>query len=317
MQAWVPWNSHAWLEEGFHAGGKEAAALSRLKRAYLLSPLDTEIAGELGTAHLAAGNRTAVRTIAAALRQSGLALHELESRLLLVQVDASEALFGAAINEARSGAALAASNGWMRAQRFDLAWRALEVAIIVDRGREVADWIVAQFIEPDPLVLDPHTALVAMRVPAICAQSSQPERCFARFRELRPQLPGSATRQSDEFLTGAERYVQHDLDGAARIWRELLRGGMAMASALPDAIVDTFERTGATDLAELVDTEVMKRASQFHGATLGHVRAARRARQRGDRDRAHLLAEEVIHAWSLADEVPPVLAEMRALAAKL
>jgi hypothetical protein len=78
-----------------------------------------------------------------------------------------------------------------------------------------------------------------------------------------------------------------------------------------------FEHTGAADLAERVDEEAMKRADELNGATLGHVRAARRAFARGDRTRARQLAEQVVKAWAVADEAPPALAEMRKLIARL
>jgi eukaryotic-like serine/threonine-protein kinase len=61
----------------------------------------------------------------------------------------------------------------------------------------------------------------------------------------------------------------------------------------------------------------MKQAGELNGATLGHVRAARRAYARGDRARARELAERVVKAWSVADDEPPALAEMRRLLVKL
>jgi hypothetical protein len=82
---------------------------------------------------------------------------------------------------------------------------------------------------------------------------------------------------------------------------------------LPDAMVDAFEHTGAADLAAAVDQEVTRRAGEFGGATLGHVRAARRALARGDLALARQLAQQVTDAWSTADEPPPALAEMRQL----
>jgi hypothetical protein len=155
-----------------------------------------------------------------------------------------------------------------------------------------------------------------MQVIAICARASASTRCFERFRSLRSRFPTIA-QETDYFLTGAERYVRKDFLGAAKAWKPLLGGRMVQALALPDALVDAFERTGATDLAERVDQEVMKRAGEFNGATLGHVRAARRALARGDRERARQLAKQVIEAWSLADDEPPELAEMRRLDAQL
>jgi eukaryotic-like serine/threonine-protein kinase len=316
MQAWVPWNSYAWLEPGFRAGAHDADALAQLWRAHVLSPLDAQIAGALAGDLLAAGDRAAARGVAATLRRGGLPIHDVGSELILVRVATSEARFGAAFAAALAQSELrAADTGWIRTQRFELGWRALEIAVLLGHPREIADALVARFLAPEPTVLDGNFALVPMRVPAICVFASTPGRCFARFRALRPQLAGAITKDTDDFLIGAERYVARDLAGAARAWRPLLGGRMVLASTLPHAMVEAFEQTGAIDLAEQVDTEVMRRAGELNGATLGHVRTALRALGDGDRAGARRLAEQVIRAWSVADELPPSLAEMRQLVA--
>jgi hypothetical protein len=316
MQAWLPWNSYAWLETGYEADSP--AAIAMLRRAYLLSPFDTQIAGTLAGSLLASGDRAAARGVALALQTGGLPVHEVGSNLLLVRIEASEAHFGAALARARRGAELAADDaGWLRAQRFEIAWRAFGLGVLLGRGREVADWMVARFVDPEPSPLDSNFAVVPMQIPSICVHASAPERCFARFRALRSQLPGAITAETDAFLLGAERYVAHDYAGAAAAWRPLLAGSLVLASALPDAMVDTFERVHDPDLAERIDRDDMLRAKELNGATLGHVRAARRAVARGDRAHARELAEQVIHAWQLADEAPPAVAEMRQLVDQL
>lgn len=315
MQAWVPWNSYAWLESGYAAEGK-TAALPMLRRAYALSPFDAQIAGTLAGAYLAAGDRSAARGVALALRGGGQPLHQVESDLLLVRIESSEARFAAALERALRGSQLEGGDaGWIQAQRFEMAWRAFELAMLLGKARPVADLLVARFLEAEPPPLDSHWAMVPMRLPAICAMASAPARCFARFRALRGRLPGAISEDTDAFLLGAERYAAGDWAGAARAFRPLLGGKLALARVFPSAMVEAFERTGALELAERVDAEVMLRAGEQHGATDGHVRAARRALARGDRERAAQLADQVIAAWALADEVPPGLAAMRALAA--
>lgn len=314
MQAWVPWNGYAWLETGFAAGGHAPQDRALLRRAYLLSPLDAQIADTLASAELAAGDRAAARGIALALRSGGLPLHQVASDLLLVRIEASEARFGAALERARRGSQISSSDaGWVRAQRFEIAWRALELAALLGRARPVADELVTRFLAPEPPLLDGHFASVPMRVPAICAHSSAPARCFARFRALRAALPGAITEDTEAFLQGAQLYARRDLAGAARAWQPLLGGRLALASAMPEAMVETFEHTGAEELAERIDDELMQRAGELHGATLAHARSARRALARGDLAKARRLAEQVITAWATADEAPPVLAELRRL----
>jgi len=318
MQAWVPWNSYAWLEPAFRAGERDPTALPLLWRAHALSPFDAQIAGALAGGLLASGDRSAARGVAATLRKGGMPVHDVGSDLILVRVETSEAKFGAALDKARARLVIRpVDTGWIRTQRFELAWRALELAILLGRPREVADLIVERFLDPQPPVLVGNFALAPLRIPAICVYASAPGRCFARFRALRPQLAGTITGDTDELLVGAERYAQRDLIGAAKAWRTQLGGRMIVASVLPDAMVEAFEATGAADLAERVDAEVAQRAGELNGATLGHVRSARRALVRGDRGQARQLADQVIQAWSVADEPPPALADMRRLVAQL
>jgi hypothetical protein len=319
MQAWQPWDSAGWREPGYETTvADDGHALVMLRRAYLLSPFDSQIASTLATSLLAAGDRAAARGIAVALRTGGLPLHDVGSQLLLVRIEASEASFGAALERARGGARLSPDDaGWLRAQRFELGWRALELGVLLGRGRELADALVAEFVTPDPAPLHSNVAVNPIRIPAICARSSAPAPCFARFRALRPQLTGAITADTQAFVAGAERYVAKDYAAAAAAWRPLLDGRLVLASALPDAMADAFERTGAPELAARVDDEVMKRANELHGATLGHVRAARRAFARGDHVRARELAAAVVEAWALADPAPPALDEMRALVTRI
>jgi eukaryotic-like serine/threonine-protein kinase len=314
MQAWLPWNSYAWLEPGFRAGEREPATLPMLRRAHLLSPLDGQITGTLAAALLVAGDRGGVRNIAAALRASGLQVHRVESELLLVRIETSEAQFGSALDKALEHSVLKADDtGWARARRFEIGLQALEIAVLLGRARKVADRLVGQFLDPEPTVLDGNLTSVQIGVPAICTHASRPAACFARFHGLLDRLSGAATRDTKGFLRGAERYVARDFDGAAKAWRPLLAGGVELA--LADAMVDAFEQTGELELAEQVEREVVKHAAELNGATLGHVHAARRALAGGDRKQARQLAELVVNAWARADEVPPAVAEMRRLLA--
>jgi hypothetical protein len=318
MQAWVPWNAYSWLESRFRSEGTDPATLALLWRAHQLSPLDAQIANHLARALLVTGDAGAARGVAADLRNCDLPICQLQADAILARVDTSEAQFGQALAEARkAGEITAADPGWLRVQRFDVAWQALELAVLLGRPTDVADWVVARFLDPEPTLLDAAFEFVPIRMPAVCALASAPERCFARLRSLQPRLSGAITHETNILLTGAEAYVRGDYPAAARAWRPLLDGGALLASVLPDAMVKVFEQTGAPELAEQVDDEVMKRAGEFHGATLGHVRAAQRAHRRGDLERARRLATEVVQAWSRADDEPPAVGAMRQLLAKL
>jgi hypothetical protein len=178
MQAWLPWNAYAWFEPGYRADGRDPAALPLLWRAYRLSPLDSQIASTLGRALLASGDRAATRGIAADLRKGGLPLHALASDMLLTQVEASEARFGPALQRARHASAISSADvGWVRVQRFEAGWHAFELAVLLEREREVADELIERFVDPDPTLLDPTFPSVPIRVPAL---STGPSHCGCR-----------------------------------------------------------------------------------------------------------------------------------------
>ncbi|WP_437958538.1 serine/threonine-protein kinase [Sorangium sp. So ce119] len=316
MQAWAPWDSYGWL---FHAksSGDRAAALAYARRAYTLSPLDTYVASTLADALLAAGAREEVRSIALALAGGGYPVHRLRSELLLLRVEASEARFGAALARARQAMVVSADDaGWLRAERFEIAWHALQIALVLGRAREVADVIVERFLDPEPPPLDVAHLDVPLRLPAVCAHASPAvsRRCFARFRALRQPLSYSALPDADAFTAGAERYAAGDLAGAARAFRPLLRTPGPFVEVLAGPMAEAFERAGELELIDRLDAAVADRSAELNGASLALVRAARRAARRGDGDRARGLARQVLDAWSVADEPVPAVAEMRRLA---
>jgi hypothetical protein len=314
----MPWSDISWFAQG-HADRNPAQALIPLRRAYVLAPFNTQVAEALADKSLAAGERGGAQAIAVAVRAGGYPVHELASDLLLVRVEASEARFGAALRRAQRAMEISSGDaGWVRSQRFEAAWRALELARILGRTSELADLLVQRFVDPEPPVLDGSAFLVPRRIPVICAAASATvaRRCFQRFRVIRGRLSGGISPETDELLHGAELYAQGDFKAAAKAWRPLLRGSDMIASVMPQAMVDTFEHSGDLELAEKVDAAEMTRAAELNGATLAHVRAARRALSRGDTVASRLLAKQVVDAWSVADEDVSAVTEMQRLLAR-
>jgi hypothetical protein len=313
MEAWTPWDAYAWLPEAIGpSGGDRAVPYAR--RAYALSPLDTYIAETLADKLIASGAREEARGIALTLAAGAYPVHRLESDLLLVRVEASEARFGAAL--ARGERAMAPSSldaGWVVAQRLEVAWRALQVGLVLGRGAQIADLAVERFLDPEPPPLDAAHMVVPLRLPAICAYASAgvSARCFTRFRALRARLPGGIQRDTDTFTDGAERYARGDFPGAARAFRPLLREPALFVAELDGPMIETFERTGETDLVSRLEAAVADRSAELNGASLAVVRAARRAAKAGDRAKARALAQQVVDAWAVADETVPVVEEMR------
>jgi serine/threonine protein kinase len=315
MQAWEPWDSNAWSQSG--ASTDAATARRNARRAYVITPFDTSAATALADLLLSAGEREGARGIALALLAGGHPVHRAASDLLLVRIEASEARFGAAL--ARATRALESSpedGGYVRVQRLELAWRALEIAELLGRAREEADLLVARFVDPEPPPLDGIYVSVPMRLVAMCALASPDvsRRCFTRFRALQGRglftsnVPGTET-----FVEGAERYARGDWPGAAKAWRPLLRSPGLLASVMPAAMAAVFEKSGDLELVERLDAGALAGGGEYNGANPAHVRAARRAARRGDKARAQALARQVVAAWSVADETAPALAEMRRL----
>src|SRR6185503_16608697 len=98
---------------------------------------------------------------------------------------------------------------------------------------------------------------------------------------------------------GAERWARGDVVGAARAWRRLLRQPGIFADVMPDAMEAVFERTGDIELVKRLESAALAGSGQFNGASPAHVRAARRAAKRGDKEQARALGEKVIEAWSV------------------
>ncbi|WP_437986915.1 protein kinase domain-containing protein [Sorangium sp. So ce117] len=315
MQAWVPWNSYGWLYQAKRLGDTHNA-LTYARRAYVLSPLDTSVAGMLADTLLTSGAREEARGIALALATGGAPVHRVASDLLLVRIEASEARFGAAIARAKRAMVVSADDaGWQRVQRFEIAWRALQIALVLGRAQELADLVVERFLDPEPPPLDGAHLDVPLRLPAVCAHASPAvsRRCFTRFRELRQRLSYSALPDADAFTDGAERYAKGDFAGAARAFRPLLRTPGPFVEVLAEPMVETFEQVGASELVARLEAAMADRSGELNGASLSLVRAARRAAKRGESDRARALANRVLEAWSVADETVPAVAEARML----
>ena len=313
MQAWSPWNSNGWSAEAM-ASSDPARALSLARRAYALSPLDASVADLLADRLLGAGDRAEARGVALALASGGFPVHRAQSDLLLVRIDASEARFGAALTRAlRASEISPGDGGYVRVQRLELGFRALETALVLGRQAEIADLMAARFLDPEPPPLDSIYAAVPLRAAAFCAYATPPvsRRCFARLDALfaggRFQANAAGT---EAFILGARRFAERDLQGAARAWRPLLRTAGSVVAVMPDAMATTFEKSDP-ELAEKVDAAEVATAGRFNGVSPAHARAARRALARGDREAARALAKRVIEAWSVADEGVPAVEEMR------
>ncbi|WP_394838352.1 serine/threonine protein kinase [Pendulispora rubella] len=314
-QAWLPWQENGWIASAF-GGSDPKLATKYARRAYALAPYNAYVTDVLANNLLTQGEREEVRTMALSMGTGSYPVLKVESDLLLVQVDASEARFGAALARARRAMEIRPDDtGWVHVQRFEIAWHALEIGDVLGRAAETADLIVERFLDPDPSPLDDNVT-VPLRIPAICMRASQrvSQRCFTRFRALRSHLSGGILPLTDVATEGAERYAHGDLLAAAKAWKPLLRDPGVFARVFSGAMEEALERSGDEELVQRLESVAAESGgNRYNGAAPADVRAARRAAAHGDFERARLLARKVIEAWSVADETVPAVGEMRKL----
>jgi tRNA A-37 threonylcarbamoyl transferase component Bud32 len=304
-RVWAPWESYAWLYAARNTK-RDDLALSYAERAYVLSPLDTNVAGELSQRLLVRGQGTRVGAIANRLGDSPHPVHQVLSRLLTVRFDASEGRFSDALETARHAMMLDPGDaGWVRAQRLEIAWHAVEVANVLGRASELAELAITEFVEPDPPILDWAPLETSGYITAICAYASPQvaQRCFARLTELKPPL-------SAPFIDGARRFAAGDLRAAAEAWRPLVRDADTHVDLLAEAMVRAFSAAGDHELATRIEARTRSTAALFDGASMAMARAAQAAKAGGDRTEAAHLAKLVLDAWTRADTRPPILDEI-------
>jgi tRNA A-37 threonylcarbamoyl transferase component Bud32 len=296
---WVPWDSYAWRFAARNARD-ERRARELTERAYILSPLDTNLADDLGRALVRGGQIARTEVIARRLAGSRYPVHQVMASALTAQLDASEARFARGLAAARAGMRPRPDDaGWVRAQRLDLAWRAVELANLLGRAAEVADEAATTLTAQ----LDWASLDTAREIAAICAYASLAvaARCFA---DLRAHGPAS------ELTVGAERFAAGDLRAAGEAWQPLVRDSDERVGLLDEAMVRAFAAAGATDLALVIARRSADRAPLFAGATLAMARGAQVAAAHGDRAAARELAARVRAAWATADRRPPLLDQL-------
>ncbi|HZJ66461.1 MAG TPA: bifunctional serine/threonine protein kinase/MFS transporter [Kofleriaceae bacterium] len=313
-RVWVPWQSYAWWFAARNT--KDAArALEYAKRAYTLAPLDTNVAGELGSRLLQHRQGAGVPSIAARFAESPQPVRKMLSMLLTMRFDASEARFGKALTLASEAMRVRnGDTGWTLAQRLENAWRAVEIANVLGRASEIADLAVPLFVDPDPTVLDWRSLDTARFITAICAYASPPvaKRCFSRLDALQSPL-------TPAYAAGARLFAAGDLRDAARAWQPLVRDASEEVDLLADAMIQAFTATGALgyDLAIEIEARTRKNAALFDGANMAMARVAEAMHARGrpgDEVEAKRLASVVLVAWRHADTEVPILERMRQLA---
>jgi hypothetical protein len=299
--AWAPWSALGQTVVAYRETNPEVH-LRYARRSYALSP--TGLWGMNLTENLvAAGKRDEARAVAARVHNDGLQ----------VMLASSEARFGKAIALARDSFAKAENTRSGSMKAFYAANWAIMTDIVLGQTPDWVDDLVKRYLDPDPPMM--AGAIPAVGAVLACTFAPKPvaRRCFDRLRIL---LPGPFVG-IEGLREGAEAFSQGDYAGAAKAWRTSMNEPSWQTTSFRDPMAIAFDKVGETALAEQVDAPYVQYGGEFRGVNLAHVRAARRAEKRGDKETARRLAQQVIDAWSVADEEVPAVADMRKLVARL
>ena len=315
-QAWAPeyataWNSGAIAEEH----GDLALRIRFSKRAGVLDPYAAVFDLNLADYLFAAGDREAVRSLAAR-RSSGDAQQQATAEALLIRVDAADGHLGSALSRARAALQAAPSIGRVtQSAGILLSSFTMELALILGRGAEVSDELARRFVlsEPPRLVQNSEFSVYMAIHTCVLASPEVAVACADRVRRLiddgyfrRGYMGGTLG-----LVEGVERFVRGDKTGAVDAFRVLLQRGR------PAWLLGyVLEAAGQDDLSARVDAPTLERPAFYNGVS------RRTCGRRGARTsaamqpRARELARAVVDAWGVADVEVPAVAEMRALLAK-
>jgi hypothetical protein len=232
-----------------------------------------------------------------------------------VQFAAAEGRFDEALRLAQTWLTEAPVTSQSFEEAFMLAPTIEDVEHILGRSSGYMEAALDRYFYAEPpvatAVQGPSKLGLVLACTAIPPQAGS--RCIHRFKELLHRgVLILGTRDEVDGLEGASRYVEGDLAGAAKSWRPVAAAGGPVAATLREPMIAAFEQSGEPDLAAKVDEAVLANLGFYGGADLFRVREAERAERRGDRERAKKLVQEVIDAWSAADETIPAVAEMHA-----
>jgi hypothetical protein len=315
--AWMPEEPRAWERFAFGDPALDPSQrVTFVRRAYALAATQPLWGFKLAEALVRAGRAEEARVVAGDMMRRGPGM-QAAAQGVLVRVDAGEGHFGAAL--ARGEKLLAAMPRYGEAGDWPTVSALLDVGLVLGKVAPLADAFARRFVLVDPplLVSDPSDGrYVPDAVARVCANASRDvaKACFARLAELvaRHDLPPPAGADEED-MKGLARFAAGDVRGAAEAWRPLVSGDVDRR-LYPVA----FDAAGEADLSERVDARLIEaQDGNYAGASLSHVRSARRAMARGDRARAKLLAQQVLDAWGASDVPVPAVAEMKALLARL
>jgi hypothetical protein len=287
------------------------------RRAILLGP-DLPLYSINYATHLVnTGQPVRARALAARFAMGG-PVQVAAGEAISAMVDAAEARFGRAHERAKAAVMALETFGNIALADNFLRATAMTTAFLLggeEAMRALADAFAERFV-----LAEPHRLTSGHFAPTFvaetCAWSSRAiaARCFERLRGLiaAGYFVEGRLVSTEPFVEAAERFSQGDIVAAARAYRPLLTAPYHRHFS-----VAIFDAAGEHEIASRLDAFGLASGPSLHGATLSHLREARRALAKKDWARAREMAQTVIDAWSVADVKVPAVDEMRALIARL
>lgn len=309
ISSWQPWEPIAqavWGSQA-HLGADSAAHSLSIQRAYYLSQRGT-YAYMYGVDLTDRGDIEAARGVA----------EKANDDLLRVEIMLAEARYGAVLAKVPQLVAALPSNDENAALAFRLTHLGVRAALVLDRPADFVGPMVDRYVLSDPPhVVDGVMPILSLIHACNLAPREIGRRCIERLEQLRRDGKLATIFATIEtVLAGATRFVADDYAGAAKTWRTLLRSAGWVQGPLRDPVAIAFDRAGELELGEEVDAPTVALVDLPRTADVAWVRAARRARKRGDHERARKLAQACVEKWRFSDETIPAVQEMRDLTAK-
>jgi predicted Ser/Thr protein kinase len=314
--AWAPDFAPAWRGRGLSKRTSDVEHdLDWWRRFYLLQP-DGDSAMEYGAAALRAGRRDTLMALAARLSVSDSAYDRGLSTYLGGRALGADGNLAAAYDKLLGlfpkDADPTRESGVVHP---DLLLRTTrEIALLLGREREYADWIVDRYVRDGEPLMGKHDGGIGVGLmAAVCsyASTAKARRCLAQLHEgIASSVAGTA-----DVVDAAERWENGDVSGAAAAVRRAMRQTWYLGHC-GDFFELVLDAAKLYDLSEEIDRPTLSSKGTYSGENWFTVLRARRAFARGDRVAGLKLARRIVDAWKLADAPVPAVAEMERELAK-
>jgi hypothetical protein len=315
--SWHPDDAVAWERVAFSREYGSPTNVMALERAATLVPHNVSAVTDVAVLLAAAGRHDEARGWAARLlgHDDG---RRTAGEIIVAIATASEGRFDDAARQVVELLGKLPALGRYEHQDFYLAGFTYYLAELLGRSSELGASFHRRFV-----LTEPPKVLTGRAEAAWWTLSSALSLCLMAERAT-----AAACVRRLQALEGAAPLVASQTDARAVALAMQLSGGPRADEArrLIGGVADTLtvvqmpflsHLPGDDEVSVRIDEAEMRLAGWFHGATMAHVRQARRAFTRGEHARARALATTVVRAWSTVDHPPAATDEMRALLRRL